>query len=319
VWAYQKLPTVRASFPLGVGQCVKDCATIIVPGYEQITPKLCRNFAANVEQFAMMSSPAPLTLWYEQPAANWNEALPLGNGRLGAMVFGGINHERIQLNEETLWDGYPQVRHNPQALEALPEMRRLLFAGQNKEAEALVEERMLGIPPRVKSYQTLGDLFLEFDDLNPLNSYERDLDLEAAVCRTRFFREFDPDVRPSSFHLREVFVSSPHNVLVVRLLADNDDLVSVRIRLTRGEITGDRAWHNRNMFAPNHRLEHFASDTLQNNNSLQNRTEFSGDKAEVGFAGRLSLTMPPNAAFTFARCVVQRYWVEPFAWTATRL
>lgn len=78
-----------------------------------------------------------LTLWYRRPANQWVEALPIGNGRLGAMVFGGITRERLQLNEDTLWDGYPRKATNPAALKALPEVRRLLFEGKNKEATDL--------------------------------------------------------------------------------------------------------------------------------------------------------------------------------------
>jgi alpha-L-fucosidase 2 len=93
-------------------------------------------------------SPAnPLTLWYRQPAAKWNEALPLGNGRLGAMVFGGASMERIQLNEGTLWAGGPYDPSCPEAREALPEARRLIFAGQHKAAEELISDKMMGRPP----------------------------------------------------------------------------------------------------------------------------------------------------------------------------
>jgi alpha-L-fucosidase 2 len=89
---------------------------------------------------------SPLTLWYREPANEWVEALPIGNGRLAGMVFGGIEHERIQLNEDTLWAGGPYDPANPQALEALPIARRLIFAGKYGEAHALVAEKMLGRP-----------------------------------------------------------------------------------------------------------------------------------------------------------------------------
>ena len=101
-------------------------------------------------------------LWYQQPAETWTDALPIGNGRLGAMVFGGVERERIQLNEESLWDGGPRDTNNPKALEALPKVQQLLFEDKNEEATQLAGETMLGIPERIKSYQSLGDLFLEF-------------------------------------------------------------------------------------------------------------------------------------------------------------
>src|SRR5437868_4825817 len=120
-----------------------------------------------------------LRLWYEAPAATWTEALPVGNGRLGAMVFGGVARERIQLNEESVWDGHPMDRTNPDALKTLPEMRRLIFEGRNKEAEALVEAHLLGVPKHIKSYQTLGDLFLDFGGMEgELGHYRRELDLD---------------------------------------------------------------------------------------------------------------------------------------------
>src|SRR5438094_941117 len=77
----------------------------------------------------------PLTLWYRQPAKTWNEALPIGNGRLGAMIFGGVTSERLQLNEDSLWSGAPQDADNPAALEALPEIRKRLFDGKYSEAQ----------------------------------------------------------------------------------------------------------------------------------------------------------------------------------------
>ena len=122
---------------------------------------------------ALASSAAPaagsnaeaLTLWYSKPAAQWVEALPIGNGRLGAMVFGGVDKERIQMNEDTIWDGYPRDPANPAALKALPEVRRLLFEGKNDEATRLAGKTMMGIPQGVKSYQPLGDLVLEMPGL----------------------------------------------------------------------------------------------------------------------------------------------------------
>ncbi len=96
-------------------------------------------------------------LWYRQPAPRWIEALPLGNGQLGAMVFGAVGRERIQLNDDTLWAGRAMDRHNPEALKALPEVRRLLFAEKHEEAARLAQRTMLGVPCQIESYQPLGD------------------------------------------------------------------------------------------------------------------------------------------------------------------
>src|SRR5688572_17429697 len=103
-----------------------------------------------------------LRLWYRQPAANWNEALPIGNGRLAAMVFGGPQSERIQLNEDTIWAGEKRNRINPEGASNLAEVRRLLFAGKPKEAEVLAERTIIAVPKRMPPYQPLGDLLLRF-------------------------------------------------------------------------------------------------------------------------------------------------------------
>src|SRR5918993_2106051 len=103
-----------------------------------------------------------LCLWYRRPAASWNEALPVGNGRLGAMVFGGVETERLQLNEDTVWAGERRDRINPEGARNLPEVRRLLFAGKPKEAEALAERTVIATPKRMPPYQPLGDLLLRF-------------------------------------------------------------------------------------------------------------------------------------------------------------
>jgi alpha-L-fucosidase 2 len=184
-------------------------------------------------------------LWYDQPAPDWNHALPIGNGRLGAMVFGGVGQERIQLNEETLWDGHPMDHNNPEALKYLPEVRRLIFSGKNREAEALCEKHLLGVPCQIKSYQSLGDLLLDFGDLTAESSYRRELDLDTATARTTF-------TSGGIAYERQAFVSAPDDVIVLRLLADQPGTVNVRIRLTRGEVRGQKS------DAPNQTLERIA-------------------------------------------------------------
>ena len=104
----------------------------------------------------------PNMLWYEQPAREWTEALPVGNGRIGAMVFGGIAKERLQLNEDTLWAGGPYDPVNPEASGALAEVRRLIFADRWAEAEALANARLMARPIAQMPYQTVGDLLTTF-------------------------------------------------------------------------------------------------------------------------------------------------------------
>jgi alpha-L-fucosidase 2 len=108
------------------------------------------------------ADPGPLILWYPAPAEKWTEALPVGNGRLGAMVFGHVRQERIQFNEDTLWAGGPRDYTHPGAADYLPEIRRLLFEGKQKEAEQLASEHFMSVPLRQFPYQPFGDLMLEF-------------------------------------------------------------------------------------------------------------------------------------------------------------
>ena len=116
----------------------------------------------------------PLTLWYRQPAAQWTAALPLGNGKQGAMMFGGVDSEIICLNEDTLWSGGPYSPENPNALAALPQVRQLLFAGQYREAESLITQRMMGRPSTQAAYQPVGDLLLTFPKVETAENYRRE-------------------------------------------------------------------------------------------------------------------------------------------------
>ena len=181
----------------------------------------------------------PLTLWYRKPATDWEtEALPVGNGRLAAMVFGGVNNERIQFNEETVWDGVPTDYNNPEALEALPEVRRLLFEGKNVEARNIAGKKMMGSPKRVKSYQTLGDVQIDFPDAQKVSGYRRDLDLTTAISRTQYSVD-------GIDHTREVFVSAPDQAIVIHLTASQPGKVSFTAKLVREKATTKSASENR--------------------------------------------------------------------------
>lgn len=182
-------------------------------------------------------APPPLELWYPEPAERWTEALPLGNGRLGAMTFGGTSRERIQLNEITLWSGAPQDADNPEALKNLEEVRRLLFAGKFKEAEALTFTSMVcrGVGSNAAnsaydaygSYQTLGDIMLSFEDSHEkAKEYRRALDLDSVVASVSY------QVEGVRFQ-REMFVSAPDQVLVIRLTADQPAALSFLASLDR--------------------------------------------------------------------------------------
>jgi alpha-L-fucosidase 2 len=169
-----------------------------------------------------------LTLWYTSPATVWLDALPIGNGRLGAMVFGKLDDERIQLNENTLWDGFPRDTTNPDALKNLTEVRRLLFADQNAEATKLAEG-LMGHPVRIKPYQTLGDLQLRFDVVPAdAKGYCRELDLEHAVTRVTYSVQ-------GVTYTRELFASAPDRVIVIRLTASQPGRLSTRVHLGRSQ------------------------------------------------------------------------------------
>jgi len=198
-----------------------------------VAPSLCA---------AAGGSNRPLLLWYQQPARQWTEALPVGNGRLGAMVFGGVRSERIQLNENTVWTGWPDEKaNNPEALKALPEIRSLLFAGKYAEAQRLANAKLIcggdgsghgrGAKVAFGSYQSLGDLWLEFDGLDDKPAeYRRQLDLDVATCTTRF-------QSGGVTFTREVFASAPQQVLVIRITASQPGKLTFSIALDRDEKT----------------------------------------------------------------------------------
>lgn len=165
----------------------------------------------------------PLQLWYRTPAKNWNEALPVGNGRLGAMVFGGVAEERLQLNETTLWGGAPRDYTNPTARAKLPRIRELIFAGQIEEAETLAGE-MMGNPSLLMPYQPFCDLRLVMRHGATVSDYRRDLSLDEAAAHVRY-------VADGTRYHREVFASHPDQVIVLRLTADQPGRQSLNIGL----------------------------------------------------------------------------------------
>ena len=174
-----------------------------------------------------------MSLSYERPADVWDEALPVGNGRMGAMVFGRPGLERIQLNEESVWAGRRIDDHNPGARPHLDEIRRLIFDGRDAEAYALASEHLVARPPSIRSYQTLGDLWLDAGHEVPA-VYERRLDLETGIARTTYTAD------GVTFN-REVFASAVDDVIVIRLEADAPGAVSAAITLTRPENASTQA------------------------------------------------------------------------------
>ena len=151
-----------------------------------------------------------MKLWYRRPAEKWTEALPVGNGRLGAMVFGGTEHEQLQFNEDTLWTGKPHEYQHEGAAEYLPVVRKLLFEGKQRQAEQLAMERMMSIPLRQEKYQPFGDLHLHFPGHEGPTDYRRELDIDTGIAKVSY------RIGQMTF-TREVFSSFPDQVIVVRL------------------------------------------------------------------------------------------------------
>src|SRR5678815_728845 len=167
-------------------------------------------FATSILNGATASADHPLLLWYDKPAAEWTEALPIGNGRLGAMIFGGPAVEQLQLNEDTLYAGSPYDPNNPEALKALPEARRLIFEGKYKEAHDLVGARMMAQPIKQMPYEPVGDLKIAFSDHDNITTYRRQLDLDTAIATTTY-------TAGATNFKREIFASPLDQVIAVCL------------------------------------------------------------------------------------------------------
>ncbi|MDR0419706.1 MAG: glycoside hydrolase family 95 protein, partial [Prevotellaceae bacterium] len=159
------------------------------------------------------------TLWYDEPAEEWVEAIPLGNGRLGAMVYGNPFHEEIQLNEETIWAGGPNNNVNPNAKAALSEIRELIFEGKYREAHALCDSSVQSKKNHGMPYQVLGSLWLDFPGHEGYTGYYRDLDMENAVATVKY-KVGDVDYK------REIITSFADQIVAIRLTASKKGKLS---------------------------------------------------------------------------------------------
>ncbi|WP_225998959.1 glycosyl hydrolase family 95 catalytic domain-containing protein [Paenibacillus sp. BJ-4] len=167
--------------------------------------------------------PQSLRLWYRQPAEVWEEALPVGNGRLGAMVFGGIREERLQLNEDTLWSGFPRDGVQYDVLRYLKPVRELIAAGKYKDAEHLINTYMLGCD--TEAYQPLGDLWITQEGFGEITHYERELDLHTGTAAIAFHSD---GIR----YTREVIASAPDGIIMVSLTADKAEKINASVHIT---------------------------------------------------------------------------------------
>lgn len=166
-------------------------------------------------------------LWYKKPADEWEEALPLGNGRLGAMVYGGVE-EHIQVNEESMWYGGRADRNNPDMKEQLPVIRELIFKKEITKAEKLIKLAMSGCPRSMHPYQTLGDIYIQFEDMEDYTSYYRELDLEQAVYREKFYSG-------TTRIKKEMFISKPDDIMVMRFTAEGGKKLNMTALLERSK------------------------------------------------------------------------------------
>ena len=177
------------------------------------------------------NKPAQMKIWSNEKFTEeeWYKALPIGNGSLGGMIFGGIKTEQIQLNEETVWYGGKRDRNNPNALENLNKIREYLFKGNIKEAEDLANLALSAIPEGQRQYEPLGDLFIDFKiDNGEVKNYERSLDLKEAVVNIKY------NVGDVAY-TREIFTSSPDKVMVINLNCNKSQSISFIGRLDRGK------------------------------------------------------------------------------------
>jgi alpha-L-fucosidase 2 len=224
---------------------------------------------------------SPLALWYRQPAKVWTEALPVGDGRIGAMVFGGVAHERIQLNEHTLWSGHPVEDDDPAVKERIAEMRRLLLEGKYAEANAIGKAWRAPAPQGGRaSYQTLGDLHLEFELAGEPEDYRRELDLDTGIARTEFRIG-------GARHVREVFVSAVDRALVVHV----EGPAAFTARLAREGAEGDGTYLRGQ--AVNGGV-HFEARLTRNGGTLYLT-------AATSYAGALHLPAAPSKSYAAVR------------------
>ena len=181
-----------------------------------------------------------LRLWYKQPAITWEEALPVGNGRLGAMVFGDPLHERLQLNEESIWAGSKINNNNPNALKILPELQKELFAGHYKKALKLADDNFLGTPPRIRSYEPLCDLIIDYKWDGKPENYCRELNLGTGVVTTNFTIN-------GKQYTEEVFASAPDNIIVVHIKSTNGGLINASFKMNREKDAVIKATDNKTL------------------------------------------------------------------------
>ena len=224
------------------------------------------------ERIASKSFNPATLLWYAAPAKKWEEALPVGNGRLGAMVFGKTGQERIQLNEDTYWTGGPYSTVVKGGYRSLPKIRKLVFDGKYQEASNLFGRTMMGYPVEQQKYQSLGNLILTFQHEDSVSEYKRWLDLETGITSVSYL------VNGVRFQ-RDVFSSAPDQAIVIRLTADHPGSLSFTANL-RGE---------RNQTFSNYATDYFRMDPDGKNGLMLTgkSADYMGVKGRIRYDARL--------------------------------
>ncbi|MGB3154476.1 MAG: glycoside hydrolase family 95 protein, partial [Chitinophagaceae bacterium] len=211
------------------------------------TPSLRAQDKNIPEKISTKSFNTSTLLWYAAPAQKWEEALPVGNGRLGAMVFGKNGEERIQLNEETYWSGGPYSTVVKGGYKVLPEIQKLVFEEKYLAAHNLFGRNVMGYPVEQMKYQCLANLHLFFKNTDSISNYKRWLDLETGISGVSYNSN-------GINYQREVLASSPDQVIVVRITADKPGSISFTANL-RGE---------RNQTHSNYATDYFKMDPYGN-------------------------------------------------------
>ena len=214
------------------------------------------------------------TLWYDHPAENWNEALPIGNGRLGAMVFGNVYTERLQLNEETIWAGRPNNNANPEALEYLPKVRQLVWEGKYKEAQDMATKHIQSNTNHGMPYQPFGDLYISFPGEGRYTNYRRELSLDSAIAITRY-------TLGGTRYTREYISSLSNNVIAIRLTADKKSAISFSAMLTSPHA---------DVYIRSEANTIALSGTTSNHEGLKGKVTFTGRVAAITKGGTVTCT-----------------------------
>ena len=242
----------------------------------------CVAHAPGADAMDLESPAEAMTLWYEKPAAKWSEALPIGSGRLGAMVFGGTADERIQFNEDTLWVGKPHDYSHQGAAAYLPQVRQLLFEGKQKDAERLAAQHMMSVPLRQVPYQPFGDLKLTFPGHDQATDYRRELDIDSAVATVRY------NVGGVAF-TRELFASYPDQAIVVRITAEAPGKVNFKASLASPHPDVALSAAGKDVLAMRGRLGKYTSKRtkteIQNAMAFEARLHASADGGRVKVTG----------------------------------